>query len=101
MSTTTYPSKAIPLPLAERPTGQEARYPRGTHTVKPFEQLPGLAQELVLSGGATLATTPLTQRPLTRQELESERKSLEREAATIANRLRQIAAELLDLPTAA
>ena len=102
MSLTSYlTSKAIPLPLTERPSGAESLLPSGNHCVKPFEKLIGPAQELVLSGGETLSTAVFTPQPLTRAELAREQKCLEREAATIANRLRQIGDELLSLPTAA
>jgi hypothetical protein len=102
MSTTSYRTpKAIPLPLAERPTGEAALYPRGQPTVKPFEKLAGPAKELVLSGGETVSTASLTPQPLTRTELEREQKCLAREAAAIARRQRQIEDELLSLPTAA
>lgn len=89
-----------PLPLAERPTGAAAILPCGQQSIKPFEKLVGPAQELVLTGAA-LATTPLTQQPLTRAELEREQNSLLREARTIGRRLGQISDELLSLPSAA
>ena len=89
-----------PLPLAERPTGEAAILPCGQQSIKPFEKLVGPAQELVLTGAA-LATTPITQQPLTRGELEREQNSLLREARTIDRRLRQISDELESLPPAA
>jgi hypothetical protein len=92
---------AVPIPLAERPAGEAAQFPTGRPCVKPFERLPALTQELVASGGATLSTTPFTVPPLDRVELQRERSCLEREAATITRRLRQISQELLGLPSIA
>jgi hypothetical protein len=90
---------AVPIPLDERPAGEAAQFPTGRPCVKPFERLPAVTQELVASGGATLSTTPFTVPPLDRVQLQHERSCLEREAATITRRLRQISEELLGLPS--
>lgn len=89
-----------PLPLEERPTGEATLLPCGQRSVKDFGKLVPPVQELVRTG-ATLATTPITQQPLTRTELESERASLLREARIIGRRLRQVNEELESLPPAA
>lgn len=88
MSTTFYDH--LNPPPADRDAGRQKN---GTPRVKPLEELPAVARELVLNG--KLGEEPFTVPPLTRTELLRERGCLWRELATGERRLAQIENELL------